>query len=293
MIAIYYLSQLARERVKMCLSGDGADELLAGYETYQAYYLGKLYRIVSKITGNFIARLVNKLPVSHRKVSFDFKAKRFVRGAELPPERAHFHWRVSFDENEKRNLYTEELKEQLAHADTFETTYGKYFKETNARHPLNRMLYADTCFYLPNDMLVKIDRMSMAHGLEVRVPFLDHELVEFLATVPPSLKLRHVIQKKYLLKKLMNERLPRPNIFRQKQGFNLPKGIWMKETLRDMCLDILSPNKVRELPYFKPEVVNKVLHDHFGDKKDNSHQVWGLLSFFLWWEKFIKRRPGL
>lgn len=293
MIAIYYLSQLARERVKMCLSGDGGDELLAGYETYQAYYLGKLYRIVSKITGNFIARLVNKLPVSHRKVSFDFKAKRFVCGAELPPERAHFYWRVSFDENEKRNLYTEELREQLAHADTFETTYGGYFKETNARHPLNRMLYVDTCFYLPNDMLVKIDRMSMAHGLEVRVPFLDHELVEFLATVPPSLKLRHVIQKKYLLKKLMNGRLPRPNIFRQKQGFNLPKGIWMKETLRDMCLDILSPNKVRELPYFKPEVVNKILHDHFGDKKDNSHQVWGLLVFFLWWEKFIKRRPGL
>jgi len=293
MVAIYYLSRLARERVKMCLSGDGGDELLAGYETYQAYYLGKIYRIVSKMTGGFIAGLASKLPVSHTKVSFDFKVKRFIRGAELPAERAHFYWRVSFDENEKRELYTEEVKEQLTQADTFETTYGAYFKEANAKHPINRMLYADTCFYLPNDMLVKIDRMSMAHGLEVRVPFLDHELVEFLATVPPYLKLRYLIQKKYLLKKLMIGHLPRAIIYRQKQGFNLPKGIWMKGTLRDMCLDILSAKKIGELGYFKPDVVKKILDDHFQDKKDNSHQIWGLVVFFLWWERFIKRRPGL
>jgi asparagine synthase (glutamine-hydrolysing) len=172
MIAVYYLAQMTRQHVTMALSGDGADEILAGYETYQAYYIHHLYKLLPRfLRQGFIAPLVNRLPVSDAKVSWDYKLRRFVAAGDLTSEEAHATWRMIFDHTTQTALLN-----GIAPADTI-GLYRQFFAQTNARHPINRMLYVDTRFYLPNDMLVKVDRMTMAHGLEARVPFLDHRLV--------------------------------------------------------------------------------------------------------------------
>lgn len=288
MIPMYYLAKLAREHVTMVLGGDGADEILAGYETYQAYYASKIYRLLPRpIRRWIVAPLVDRLPVSDTKVSLDFKLKRFVRGAELDDERGHAYWRLVFDEEAKRLLYTPDVRQMLGRAETFDL-YRPYFERTTARHPLNRRLYVDTRFFVPNDALVKVDRMTMAHGLEARVPFLDHELVEFVATVPPGLKLRGPRLEKYLLKHSLRGKLPREILFRKKEGFNLPKGIWLKDQLEDFALDTLSPRVMSDMGLFEPPQVTRLLEEHFGGRRDNSHQIWGLLVLVTWWHLFIK-----
>jgi asparagine synthase (glutamine-hydrolysing) len=149
------------------------------------------------------------------------------------------------------------------------------------------MLYVDTRFYLPNDMLVKVDRMTMAHSLEARVPFLDHRLVEFVASLPPQFKLKRWRLKKYLLKAALHRHLPDASLWRQKQGFNVPKGIWFREELRDFAFDHLSTQRMQRMGLFEPEQVAKLLNDHVAGSRDNSHQIWGLLCLSLWWQQFI------
>ncbi len=148
----------------------------------------------------------------------------------------------------------------------------------------------DTRFYLPNDMLVKIDRMTMAHGLEVRVPFLDYRLVEFAATVPPRLKLKYFWHKKYLLKASMAGKLPRHVLWRKKQGFNVPNSAWIKQGLKPFVMDHLSSSSLREMDLLNPVFVADLLQQHFAGKADHSHQIWCLLTLVLWWQQFVQGR---
>jgi asparagine synthase (glutamine-hydrolysing) len=287
MLPMYYLAQMARQQVTMVLSGDGADELLAGYETYQAYYFWKAYhRLPEVMRRGIIVSLVAALPVSHAKYSLDMKLKRFVVAADSDYETAHASWRIIFSETDKRALYRPEVGAALDGEQTTEL-YRAAFAKTNARHPLNRMLYADTRFYLPNDMLVKVDRMTMAHSLEARVPFLDHRLVEFAATVPPRLKLKGLRHKKYLLKASLRGRLPEGILWRRKQGFNLPKAGWLAGELQDFAFDHLSPQQIQRMGLFDASQVTRLLDEHIAKKRDNSHQIWGLLCLSLWWQQFI------
>ena len=139
MVPLYYLSQMAMGHVKMVLSGDGSDELFAGYETYSAYYAAQLYRkIPAFLRRRILTNLINCLPVSDKSISFESKAKRFIRGAGLPPEMGHFYWRLILDEQAKRELYVDGLREQLAQIDTFERTYKEYFQKTSAKNAINR-----------------------------------------------------------------------------------------------------------------------------------------------------------
>ena len=288
MLPVYYLAQMAREKVTVALSGDGADEILAGYETYQAHYLARLYRKIPVFMRRQLIRpLIESMPVSYAKVSLDFKLKRFVHGAELDSDAGHAYWRIIFDEAMKAALYTPDVRQTLAGIHTF-ALYHQVFAQTDATHPLERMLYVDTRFYLPNDMLVKVDRMTMAHGLEARVPFLDHQLVELVASLPAHLKLRAWRQKKYLLKKSLAQRLPQADVWRKKQGFNVPKGQWLQHELREFVGDHLSPQQMQRMGLFQPEQVTQLLNEHLNGQQDNSHQLWGLLCLSLWWQKFIE-----
>jgi asparagine synthase (glutamine-hydrolysing) len=282
MIAVYYLAQMARQHVTMALSGDGADEILAGYETYQAYYIHRLYRLLPAfLRSGLITPLVGRLPVSDTKVSWDYKLRRFVAAGHLTGEEAHATWRQIFDQ--------ETLVELLGDAPMANVMdlYRATFAQTNARHPLNRLLYVDTRFYLPNDMLVKVDRMTMAHGLEARVPFLDHRVVEFTASIPPSLKLKQLRHKKYLLKAAMKDRLPQEVLWRKKQGFNVPNARWVKGDLKPFVLDHLSPQRIQSMGFLNGRTVQSLLQTHFNETADNSHQIWGLLCLSLWWQQFI------
>lgn len=290
MVAVYYLAQEARRDVTMVLSGDGADEILAGYETYQAACLHRWYRAIpSWLRGRVIARLVEALPVSDRKVSWDFKLRRFVAGGELEPEDAHAIWRMIFDVDARKRLLAPIADHPGAKADILDL-YRAVFARTRARHPLNRMLYVDTRFYLPNDMLVKVDRMTMAHGLEAREPYLDYRLVEFVASVPPRMKLRYLWHKKYLLKRCMARRMPREIVWRKKQGFNVPHARWIKGGLKPFVTDCLATARVRETGILDPKPVEALLRDHFAERSDNSHEIWCLLTLVLWWERFIRGR---
>jgi asparagine synthase (glutamine-hydrolysing) len=289
MLPVYYLSKLTRERVTVALSGDGADETLAGYETYSAYYLARLYRFIPRLIRQHILRpMVEGLPMSFSKMSWDFKLKIFVRGAELDYEAGHASWRTIFNEDTKRGMYNSEILDALGKIDTLDL-YRSAFAQTDAVHPLDRMLHVDTRFYLPNDMLAKVDRMSMAHSLEVRVPFLDHQLVEFAASLPPNLKLRNFFNGKYALKKVLHQALPQIPVGRKKQGFNVPKGVWFTRELKDFILDHLSTEQINRMGLFKPEKVSELIDEHLAERKDNSHQIWGLLYLSLWWQQFMRK----
>jgi asparagine synthase (glutamine-hydrolysing) len=289
MVAVYYLAQKTRQHVKMVLSGDGADEILAGYETYQAHYVHRLYRFLPAwLRQEVIRPMVNLLPMSDSKVSWDFKLRRFAAGAEFSPEDAHATWRMIFDRDARGRLISPVLDRPGAAADAI-SLYRAAFARTNARHPLNRMLYVDTRFYLPNDMLVKVDRMTMAHGLEAREPYLDYRLVEFLARVPPRFKLKHFLHKKYLLKASMKGKLPDSILWRKKQGFNVPNARWIKNDLKPFVMDHLSPARIRDTGLLDSKAVDELLADHFSERADNSHQIWCLLTLVLWWQQFIKQ----
>lgn len=288
-IPVYYVSKLAREHVTMVLTGDGGDEVFAGYDTYIAQDIMRLYRILPAIIRRrVIAPLVNTLPVSMTKVSLDFKAKRFVAGAELPPEEAHYSWRMIFSECDKADLFAPEVLGAFAPQRTYRL-YEEKFSAVPDLAMLNRMLFVDTRLYLPSDMLVKVDRMSMANSLEARVPFLDHEVVELAATIPPALKLKGR-DKKHILKKVGSEKVPRRILARKKQGFNVPVNVWLVGELKELALDTLSDTAIRDMGLFRPSYIRRLLDDHLSRRKDNSFQLWGLVTFFIWYELFIRKR---
>lgn len=289
MVAVYQLAQFARQHVTMVLSGDGADDILAGYETHQAHYAHRAYHYLPRpLRQSVIRPLVESLPTSYGKVSVDAKLKRFVAAGDLDWRAAHASWRLIFGAAERRRLLSPVANHPESTADAA-TLYKSWFERTNARDPLNQMLYVDTRLYLPADMLVKIDRMTMAHGLEAREPYLDYRVVELSARMPVSLKLRRWHQKKYALKRALHGRVPNEVLYRKKQGFNVPKALWMRQGLREFTHDVLSPARVAATGVLDQSVVAEVLRAHDGGRADRSHEIWSLLVLVLWFDQFAGR----
>lgn len=285
MIAVWYLSEMTRQHVTVALSGDGADELLAGYETYQANELARLYRRVPLwLHRRVVEPLIGALPASEGKISLDYKLKRFIAAARSSPDRAHCAWRLILNPADKRRLVSPAVAAQIITWDTFELC-RPYLPPQPA---LNDFLAFDTRFYLPSDMLTKVDRMSMAHALEVRVPFLDHRLVEFLARLPAHYKLRRFRTKKYLLKQIMRGRLPGEIVDRPKAGFNVPLNRWFKHELREYVRDVLSRQTLAAQGFFQPQPVEQLLDQHQRGEVDWSYQIYPLLIFTLWHRRFLE-----
>ncbi len=281
-IPVYYLSELARRHVTVALGGDGGDELFAGYETYAAYKMAEWYRRLPRSLRNLAPRLVAQLPVSHAKVSFDYKAKRFIQGALLPPERGHYAWKEIFSDEMKKQLYAFTTAEPLQ--DPFQV-FEREFAACRHAPMLSQLQYVDQRVYLPDDILVKVDRMSMAHSLEVRAPLLDHKLVEFALTIPPELQLKG-LKKKYLLKRALAHHLPAKVLSRKKAGFNVPIPSWLRHDLRDYVQDVMSERRLREQGLFDPGYVHQLIRDHQDMKVDYSRNLWGLLVFTLWHDAY-------
>jgi asparagine synthase (glutamine-hydrolysing) len=285
MVAMYAVSQLAREHVTMVHSGDGGDELFAGYPTYTAHYLHKLYSFLPAILRQrVLPDLAQRIPPSWGKVGLDEQARRFAYGGRYDSDSAHALWRVVFTQEAKAELLSAAVP-QAAQQAHITTLYQAAFQRTQARHPINRMGYVDTRLYLPNDMLVKVDRMTMAHGLEGRTPFLDYRLVEFAARVPPQLKLKGLRQKKYLVKAAMRDKLPPQITQRRKAGFNVPNAHWLRGELRDLAHEALFSGGGFGALVQRP-VLERLLREHAQGQADHSHQLWGLLSLALWWRRF-------
>jgi asparagine synthase (glutamine-hydrolysing) len=283
-IPVYSVSKLAREHVKVALSGEGGDEVFAGYYTYAAYKIAEFYkRLPRSLAATVIPAIVRRLPVSHKKVSFDYKAKRFINGALLPPVEGHYSWKVIFTEEAKAALYANNGP-KLQHP---RRLYRRFFDECEASDMLTRLQHIDIKLYLPDDILVKADRMSMANSLEARVPFLDHRVVEFAASLPPELKLRG-LNKKYILKRTMSRHLPDKILNGKKRGFNVPIAGWLRHELRDLVHEMLGPRRLKETGFFNPEAVSSIVRDHELMRVDYSRNIWCLLVFMLWHEEYAR-----
>jgi asparagine synthase (glutamine-hydrolysing) len=207
-----------------------------------------------------------------------------VQGALLPPERGHYAWKVVFSEEMKHQLYAAGPNGFL---DPF-LVFERELEQCGDVPMLGRLQYVDLRVYLPDDILVKVDRMSMAHSLEVRAPLLDHTLVEFAASVPPGLHLRG-LQKKYLLKRALADRLPARILHRKKGGFNVPIPRWLRHELRPQVHELLSERRLREQGFFDPAYVHQLIRDHEAARVDYSRNLWGLLIFSLWHDEYAAR----
>ena len=288
-VAVHAISELAARHVKVVLSGDGGDEVFGGYATYQADRCASLYRYLPTMLGaRLIPRLVNLLPVSDRKISWDFKLRRFVEGASLPPLQAHVAWKSFFSEEMKARLYHAEYAASAVGLRPTVAVMQGYFDRYPKDDLLNRLLYVDTKIQMVDDMLTKVDRMSMAHSLEVRVPLLDVRLVEFMSRLPGNMKVRG-LRLKYLLKRVASRLLPPEILRRRKAGFHVPIPRWLKTELREMVGDYLSADVVSRHGLFDPQVVSSLLNAHWRGRQDHSRNIWNLLMFSLWHERYLQR----
>jgi asparagine synthase (glutamine-hydrolysing) len=278
----YLVSQLAAEHVKVALSGEGGDELFGGYYTYAADLLADRLAPLAALARP----LVERLPSSSAKASFDYKAKRFVRAAHLPPLERHHGWKEIFSPD----LRTE-LRGARSTFDPVDVYRGRY-AETAGAPQLARLQDVDFGIYLVDDLLVKTDRASMASSLEARVPFLDPVVTNFAFSLPTRHKVRG-LSKKVLLRKAAAPLLPREIVHGRKRGFSIPAAAWLRGELEPFARETLSPATLNKQGFFDPVVVSRLLDEHVRGAEDRSRQLWGLLAFTLWHERHVEQEPPL
>jgi asparagine synthase (glutamine-hydrolysing) len=266
-VPVWFLSSMTRRHVTVALSGEGADELFGGYNTYLADAYAAKLRSVPVLLRRLAHRSAGLLPVSDEKIGFEYKMKRMLEGSLLPAGSAHVFWNGTFSESQRRSLLT---------SDFFCPT--PTLGETN-------FLLVDQKNYLPDDILYKTDRMSMAHSLEVRPPFLDHRIVEFAARLPHDLKVRGS-QLKFVLRELMRDKLPRSVLTRRKEGFDIPAHHWLRTNLRPLLTDVLTRAAVESTGIFHWPAVEKVMEDHLNRRANYGYHLWGLLTLFLWMRRW-------
>jgi asparagine synthase (glutamine-hydrolysing) len=272
----WLVSELAASKVKVALSGEGGDELFGGYYTYVADLLAPRVGRLAALARPLIERLPSS---SHRAASFDYKAKRFTRAAALPPLERHHGWKEIFDEPTRRTLMGERRG-----ADPLDL-YREHYAQTAGAPELARLQEVDLNVYLPSDLLVKTDRASMAHSLEARVPFLDTAVADVALALPTSQKVRG-FSKKRLLREAVEPLLPREVTHGRKQGFSIPAATWLRGELEPFAREVLSPARIREQGWFDPAVVTAIVDRHVSGREDLSRQIWGLLAFSLWHERY-------
>src|SRR5215211_6538978 len=277
----YLLSRFTREHVTVALGGDGSDELLAGYPTFPADRLARFYRVPRLLHANVIAPLADRLPVSTANFSFDFKLKRFLRAAASREDVRHPVWLGSFTPDEQARLLTSAPGDPFAEQRRVLAAAGS--------DRLGKLIYLYAKTYLQDDILVKVDRASMACSLEVRAPFLDVELAEFLSRVPSRLKL-HRLDTKHLLKRAMRDALPEGIAGRAKKRFGIPVAAWFKGELREALRDELSPERVRRQGLFDAGEVDRLVSEHLSGRRDHRKPLWTLFVFQLWHRRWLEGR---
>ncbi|SCL30718.1 asparagine synthase (glutamine-hydrolysing) [Micromonospora rhizosphaerae] len=281
-VPTYYLCELARRHVTVALSGDGGDELFAGYHTYKADKLARYYRLLPRpVVERFAPALLRFMPASHRRASFDFKARRFVENALEQPGRSHYLWRVVFREGQKARLLQPDLYAELS--DSYETHEQHHLAGVRFDR-LTRFQYTDANVYLVDNVLTKIDRLSMAHSLEVRVPLLTTPLIEFAFSLPGRVKMPRYRTKR-LLRNAMAAALPRRITAMGKRGFNAPLPRWLTEQFRPLVDEYLSREVLRRHGYLRPEEVEQWVDRHMNRTGEHSREIWSLLMFSLWVEE--------
>jgi asparagine synthase (glutamine-hydrolysing) len=274
-LPVWFLSKLSKRRITVCLSGEGADELFGGYLTHRANRVAALAR---RLPRNAIRLALNALrawPVSDEKISFEYQLKRFLEGCLMVPERAHVYWNGTFSDAQKAALLSTELPAAL------NNILADLRSRSSTPDDLARFLWFDQKYFLPDDILNKSDRMSSAHSLEVRPPFLDHRIVEFAASLPASLKIGGWEQK-VILKELMRDKLPPSVLRRKKVGFDIPAHDWLRGPLRSLMTDVLLDSDSSYASLFRRDIIETYIRQHLERQLNVGYHLWGLMVLFLW-----------
>jgi len=274
----------AREQITVCLSGEGGDESFAGYDRFKASRINRAYRRVPRILReSVIAPLAGRLPDHPRKKAAINMFKRMLEGAALPEEGAHLRWQYFSTPGIDLRLYRAELREQMA-MDPFRRL-REYAARCDAADEVNREIYLDTRFMMTDSVLMKVDKMSMASSLEIRVPLLDHVFVEFIASLPGDWKLKG-LRTKHLFRAMLRGLLPDSIVERGKQGYSLPVKHLLRNSLRAYMVELLNESPVIRQTMNR-EFVNQLISEHLSTKRNHNHVLWGLIHVAIWHNRFI------
>lgn len=285
LLPTFLLSRFVRKHVTVALGGDGGDEIFAGYPMYFGHKVANIYNKIPRfVRTGLIEPVVNNLPVSTKNLSFDYKAKRFVRASKYDLVARHHSWFGSFSIDEQQSVLSN---------DVLAATSGDIYRDaremlnlTDAANEIEQMQFLDINFYMAEDILTKVDRASMAVSLEVRAPFLDPRVAQFAASLPIEYKLRGS-QGKYILKKAVEPLLPREILQRPKKGFGIPIAEWLKGRLNPLMHDLLAEKRLREQGLFDAAFVQKIVTEHETGAASHHKQLWTLLVFQLWYDNFL------
>jgi asparagine synthase (glutamine-hydrolysing) len=269
--------------VKVALSGIGGDEVFGGYPRYIGARLSLYYEKLPFLFRSFLRYFSISIKPSPKGRDIPGRIKRFLKAGLLMQQERYLSWITYFDHQMKDKLYNADIKREIGKGDYI---HLYYFREANDLDYLNRIVYVDINTYLPDDLLIMGDRMSMANSLELRVPFCDHKLMEFCFFIPYQCKLKG-LRLKGLLKEILKEILPQEILNKPKQGFMVPLANWLRKDLKDYALSVLSPKSIKKRRYFNSQYVEKILKDHFLGKDIFTHQIWALLILEMWFKEFI------
>ncbi len=285
-LPVWFLSKLCKAECTVALSGEGADEIFGGYLTYRANTLAARARHVPAAARSLALQGLHFWPVSNEKISLEYKVKRFLEGSLLAPDRAHVYWNGTFSEVEKAALLRVSLPRALPNV-----LAG--LGASLSADGIAPFLAFDQQYYLPDDILVKSDRLSMAHSVEVRPPFLDHRIVEFAATLPSDYKV-HGSRQKVVLKELMRDKLPAPVLGRKKIGFDIPAHEWFRGPLRTMLIETIEEAEKEHSELFRFDVMRAYTERHLTRHINAGYHLWGLTMLFLWMKRWkIQSAPSL
>lgn len=290
---MFHSARLASRHVKVVMGGDGGDELFAGFDRYLGIgYMEHYMRLPSLLRQRIIAPIIDALPESFAYKSLTQKLRWMQQLSSFPDSGRRYAEATCFfrfNHEEKQQLFSNALWDQVRHLDSSSAIVEQYYKP-NAGHPIDRMLYADFVTRLPEHSLMLTDRMTMAHGLEARSPFLDHHLVEFVARFPTTLKIRGRTLK-YILRELGKDYLPPTIVQREKQGFMFPIAYWFRNELGSFVHNYLSDSHLVTSGLFKKEKVLQLLEEHVQQKRDNHVRLWMLLNIEVWHQLYIQQYP--
>jgi asparagine synthase (glutamine-hydrolysing) len=277
---------MAREHVKVALTGDGGDELFGGYDAYQAEALaGKWAALMPDAATRAADALLSLVPPTDKKKGLVNKARRFVDGlAHAPASIAQYRWMTFLGADDKRRLYSPAFQEALVRSDVYRPV-REALARSGSDDALNRQLYADLSIYLADDILVKVDRMSMATSLETRAPFLDVDVMELAFSMPGDLKIRGGTRK-FIVKQALRGTLPDRILDRKKEGFSIPMKHWLKRELRPLMEQLLAPDRLTARGFIAPQQAGRLIEEHCSGRANHAHVLFSLMVFERWAEEF-------
>lgn len=288
-VPTYFLSRLTRQHVTVALNGDGGDEAFGGYDRYLAAGVASLLDSVAPPLRQALAAVGASFPAAAGPRGLAGRMRRFLRVAALPAHERYLSWFGVFDREDVQRLLSPEFAQETEAAEV--SLRERLRCLFDGRDAVVAAQETDRGLYLPDDLLVKVDIASMANSLEVRSPLLDTEIVEFAARLPPHLRVRRM-ETKYLLKLGYGRILPPQVLRRRKQGFGVPVGVWFRQDLRELILDVVLSERAVNRGYFRRMAVERLVRDHLEGRAEHGHRVWALLMLELWHREMVDRPTG-